>query len=264
MTKIYQTTYGLKSLRLLGCLWLISCGAPARSLEVVAHRGANQIAPENTVAAAQKCVELGVDYVEIDVRMSRDGVFYILHDRRLDRTTNGTGEIKERRSSYIDGLDAGSWFSSEYRGERVPRLEVFLETFKGKIKIYFDVKDADLKRLVELVYRTGFEQDCFFWFSKDSRARELRNLDQNVPLKMNATDVEGLKAVMAYRPQIIEYRLEDLTPEFVAYCREHGLKLMAHALGDGSEAQYPEILRSAANMVNLDRADQMIQLRDRP
>lgn len=237
----------------------IGGGLQAKELVIVAHRGANHLAPENTIAATQKCVELGVDYVEIDVRTSKDGVMYILHDKTLDRTTNGSGEISKRDSGYIDQLDAGSWFGSEFADQKVPRLKPFLRQFKGKVKIYFDVKAADLAELVALVHETGFAQDCFFWFSKDERARELRTLDRHIPLKMNAVDVAGLIRVMDYNPQIIEYRLENLTPEFINFCREHDLMLMAHALGEGSETKYQEIIDSAADMVNLDRPDEMIE-----
>ena len=237
-----------------------SWSALARDLEIVAHRGANHLAPENTYAAAQKCIQLEVDYLEIDVRTSSDGVMYIIHDKTLDRTTNGTGEVSARSSSYIDSLDAGSWFSTEFKGEKVPRLEPFLEAFKGKIKIYFDVKDADLAKLVELVRETGFERDCFFWFSNDQQALELRKLDPDISLKMNAVDVDGLKRVLAYNPQIIEYRLENLTPEFVDFAQQNNLKLMAHALEKGAEENYQSIIDSAADMVNLDKADLMFEM----
>ena len=237
-----------------------SWSALARDLEIVAHRGANHLAPENTYAAAQKCIQLEVDYLEIDVRTSSDGVMYIIHDKTLDRTTNGTGEVSARSSSYIDSLDAGSWFSTEFKGEKVPRLEPFLEAFKGKIKIYFDVKGADLAKLVELVRETGFERDCFFWFSNDQQALELRKLDPDISLKMNAVDVDGLKRVLAYNPQIIEYRLENLTPEFVDFAQQNNLKLMAHALEKGAEENYQSIIDSAADMVNLDKADLMFEM----
>ena len=242
--------------------WILTafCSTHAADLQVVAHRGANHLAPENTMAAAQKCVELGVDYVEIDVRMSKDGVFYILHDRTLDRTTDGTGAIKDRSSAYVDTLDAGSWFGAEFKGEKVPRLEAFLNELNGKIKIYFDVKDADLRRLLDLVYETGFEKDCFFWFSRDSGAEEFRKLDKKLWLKMNARNERDLERVMVYRPQIIECGLEQLTPAFVAFCKEHDLKLMALVLGKGSELSYPEIINSPADMVNLDKADLMMRL----
>ena len=157
-------------------------------------------------------------------------------------------------------MDAGSWFGESFKSEQVPRLVPFLKALKGKIKIYFDVKGADLAKLLEVVYATGFEKDCFFWFSKDAKAQELRALDSTIPLKMNAVDVPGLERVLAYHPQLIEYRLEHLTPAFVAFCRKHDLKLMAHALEDGAESRYQQILDSAADMVNLDKADQMIEL----
>lgn len=251
----------MRKITLIGlCLLAFTAVSFSRELEIVAHRGANHLAPENTFAAAQKCVQLGVDYVEVDVRTSQDGVMYVIHDKTLDRTTNGTGPVVERDSSYIDSLDAGSWFSSEFSGEKVPRLDAFLKRFNGRIKIYFDVKGADLGELLKLIYELGYEDDCFFWFSNDEKARELRSLDANIPLKMNAVDLAGLRAVLSYNPQLIEYRLQNLTPAFVDFCREHNLKLMAHALHDGAENDYPDILKSAADMVNLDRADEMIAL----
>ena len=234
--------------------------AHARDLEVVAHRGANHLAPENTMAAAWVCVELGVDFVEIDVRTSKDGVLYVLHDATLDRTTNGTGRISEVTSEYIDSLDAGSWFDPRFKDEKVPRLETFLKTFSRRINIYYDVKDADLTRLLDLIKKYRGERKCFFWFSDDQRALELRKLDKYIPLKMNAVDVAGLKRVLAYNPQIIEYRLENLTPDFVRFCRQNDLKLMAHALGDGAEDNYETIVESSADMVNLDKADQMLKI----
>ena len=105
----------------------------ARDLEIVAHLGANHLAPKNTFAAAGICVDLRIDYVEIDVRKSKDRVLYVIHDSKLDRTTDGTGLVPERDSSYTDSLDAGSWFGPEHTGEKVPRLEAFPERFRGRI-----------------------------------------------------------------------------------------------------------------------------------
>ena len=65
-------------------------------IQVVCHRGANRFAPENTFSAAELCLDWGVDYLEIDVRMSGDGVLYDLHDSSVDRTTDGHGEGKDR------------------------------------------------------------------------------------------------------------------------------------------------------------------------
>ena len=67
-------------------LLIASCTGQEQRLEIVVHRGANKLAPENTMAATKKCIELGVEYVEIDVRESKDGLLYILYDKTLDRT----------------------------------------------------------------------------------------------------------------------------------------------------------------------------------
>ena len=80
------------------------------TIEIVSHRGANGLAPENTLAAAQLSVDLGVDFIEVDVWTSRDNVFYVMHDATVDRPTNGTGHLLSLSSSEIDQLDAGSWF----------------------------------------------------------------------------------------------------------------------------------------------------------
>ncbi len=231
-------------------------------VEIVVHRGANHLAPENTLAAAQACVDRDLGYVEVDVRTSKDGVLYILHDRTLDRTTNGTGAIRDRLSSYIDTLDAGSWFGVEFAGQRVPRLEVFLKKLRGKIGLYFDVKDADLKQLIELVYASGFEGNSFFWFKDDAKAHQLTLLDANLKPKMTTQHLEGLNRAIANDPQIIECRLEALTPGFVSFCRRHGLQIMINALRSNSEEDYRRILSSPADMVNLNDVDLMMSLMD--
>jgi len=134
-----------------------------RPIEIVCHRMANEHAPENTFAAAQLCVDWGVDYVEADVWTSHDGVFYLMHDATVDRTTNGTGYILALTSSEIDRLDAGSWFGPEFAGEKVPRLEGFLRWIKGQARVFLDVKFAHPQQLIDLLYATEMADDCFLW-----------------------------------------------------------------------------------------------------
>ena len=76
-------------------LLLSTSSLEARNLEIVAHRGANHLTPENTFAAAEICVDLGIGYVEIDVRTSRDGVLYVIHDSKLDRRSEPFLPIKD-------------------------------------------------------------------------------------------------------------------------------------------------------------------------
>lgn len=224
-------------------------------IEIVVHRGANHIAPENTRAAAQACIDLGVDYVEVDVQMSRDGVFYILHDRTVNRTTDGKGFLPLMQSEDIDQLDAGGWFAPEFAGEKVPRLKEYLEWIKGRAKVYFDVKQGDVEQLIALVYETGFEKDCFFWFGDAAMLDAFRALDTELPLKINAHTPEEVKeASNRYGAAIVETQLPSLTPEYVAACREHGVRIMIYEQEETPE-MYQRILDSGADMINLNRPE---------
>ncbi|WP_072343948.1 glycerophosphoryl diester phosphodiesterase [Actinomyces urinae] len=89
---------------------------------IFAHRGASAIAPENTMAAFKKAVEAGATWIETDVDVLKDGTPILIHDSSLDRTTNRSGSYYDLTVSDLDDIDAGSWFSPEYAGERIPTL----------------------------------------------------------------------------------------------------------------------------------------------
>lgn len=227
----------------------------ASATEIVCHRGANKAAPENTLSAAETCVRWGMDYVEFDVRRSRDGVMFVMHDAMVDRTTDGTGLLNQLESSQVDALDAGSWFSPEFSGERVPRLREYLAALKGRIRFYFDVKDADIPALIAQVHELGIEKDSFFWFDKDDRAREFRRLAPDLRLKVNAATPEEVAAAAdEFDADIIEVRLRNATPEFLEACRSRGIAVMVYEPLLDREA-FARIVTMGADMVNLNHGD---------
>lgn len=110
----------------------------------VSHRGAAGIAPENTLAAVRAGVNSGAPYVEIDIRLTSDGVPVLMHDGSLDRTTDGTGRVGERDWEHVRKLDAGGRFSDEFKGETVPHLGAVLEYMKGTSStLVIEVKSPD-------------------------------------------------------------------------------------------------------------------------
>lgn len=221
--------------------------------EVVVHRGANHLAPENTFAAAAKAIELGVDYVEIDVHRSLDGVHYIHHDLMLGRTTDGWGPIRLRTSEYIDQLEAGSWFDPAFADEPVPHLETYLRWIKGKAKVYLDVKTADLKKLVDLIHELNMEDETFFWFWSDIMLEEFQELAPQLRVKINAhSPEEARKAKEQHGAYIIECNVHEITPELAETCRSLNIKIMAYADSNTAE-EYRAVICSGADMVNLDR-----------
>ncbi len=115
----------------------------------IAHRGASGYAPENTLAAFDKAVEMQADYIEIDVQLSKDDLPVVIHDDTLDRTTNGTGTISAYTLQELKSLDAGSWFDKKYTGEKIPSLNEVLEMYGEKINILIELKSPELYPGVE-------------------------------------------------------------------------------------------------------------------
>jgi len=250
---------------LLCCLVMLqtNCENPKQSFNknragkigIVSHRGANHLAPENTYASAKKAVESGVMYVEVDVRRSKDGIYYNLHDKNLDRTTNGTGLLSETRSDIVDSLDAGSWFAHEFAGEKVPRIFEFLQWIKGKAKVYFDMKDYSLEDFIPEIYKQGMEKDCFFWFPDWDQARQFRKRYPDLMLKVNASDPEALDSLKTlYHPQIIECSADDLSDDLIRACHEKGMKVMPYVTGCDIET-FRTIMGTKVDLINLDYPD---------
>ena len=94
---------------------------------VAGHRGLSARYPENTMPSFRAALEAGLDMIELDVHRTKDGQLIVMHDHTVDRTTDGTGPIAEKTLEEIKALDAGGWFSGEFRGERVPTLREFME-----------------------------------------------------------------------------------------------------------------------------------------
>ena len=128
----------------------------------IAHRGASAYAPENTMAAFRKAVELGADGIELDVQLSKDGQVFVMHDSRLERTTNGRGRTGVKTLDELKALDAGSWFSGEFKNEPIPTLKEVFEYATGKLLVDVELKKAkDRLELVQAVHKLVDEFDMW-------------------------------------------------------------------------------------------------------
>jgi glycerophosphoryl diester phosphodiesterase len=97
--------------------------------KLIGHRGAAKVAPENTAAGFAAAAAAGVRWVEVDAKITKDGVVVLMHDDRLDRTTNGFGLVESHTVAQLADLDAGCWFSGDFRGERIPTLKAAMGQF---------------------------------------------------------------------------------------------------------------------------------------
>ena len=151
----------------------------SRVVNTLGHRGSSACAPENTLFSIRQAFLDGAAGTEIDTRMTSDGVVVAFHDDTVDRTTNGVGEIALMTLEEVKSLDAGSWFSPDFAGTRVPTLEEVLTENKGKGIIYLDIKTKDQAQgLANAVNASGFPlEDLWFWTpGNEPYAAEIRSL----------------------------------------------------------------------------------------
>ena len=122
---------------------------------VIAHRGFSEKYPENTMLAFRKAVELGVDFIELDVHETADGELVVIHDDTVDRTTDGKGRVKEMTYREIRELDAGRWKGAE--NEKVPSLDEVLGFVAGRTRLLIEIKDAHPEKILKLLLKHRME-----------------------------------------------------------------------------------------------------------
>ena len=187
MRSIYRVSFGLlkrslcNRLVLCGFLWVSVISpivqaadffqpvTPPRPVQVMVHRGLKCAAPENTIPAFQAAVEAGFEWIEVDIRLTRDGYYVLMHDSSVDRTTDGSGAVAEMDLAAIQKLDAGSWFSPRFAKTRVPTFTETLDFCKGKINLYLDCKGKqDPAKLVDVIQKAGMERQVVVFDNPDT------------------------------------------------------------------------------------------------
>lgn len=109
---------------------------------IIGHRGAAGLAPENTLSSIQKAMETGAHRIEIDVHQTADNKLIVIHDDKLNRTTNLSGKIKHLSWEYIKQADAGSWFDASFQHEKIPLLEDVLSLVNARIPLHLEIKHS--------------------------------------------------------------------------------------------------------------------------
>ena len=205
-----------------------------RPVQISCHRGANRYAPENTLAAFEKAITLGVDYVEFDVRTTKDGQFLILHDDGLDRTTNGKGLIAEQEAAAIGSLDAGAWFGRPYRGEKIPSFNDTLRVLGGKANLYVDAKDIAPQPLAKKLLDSKLVEQAIVYQDSDYLMK-LRAINPAIrglcPLD-KASDVDVLAETV--HPYGFDTAWDILSAELIRKCHDRGIKVFSDAM-DGHD-----------------------------
>lgn len=117
----------------------------------IAHRGLNRVAPENTLSAFQAAADAGAKWIETDVDIAADGTVIVMHDSRLERTTNHCGKVADLTASELPGIDAGGWFSPQFKGEPLPTLPMLVRwANQAKMNMNVELKPNPLGKVASL------------------------------------------------------------------------------------------------------------------
>jgi len=206
-----------------------SATAAANVKQVIAHRGARAERPENTLASTRRAIEVGATAVEVDARTTKDGHLVLLHDATLDHTTNGKGPVNEILFSDLRKLDAGSSFSSDYKGEPVATLAEVLQECRGKIDVLLDLKESGPEynhRVINLIKQLGDPQRTIVGVRSVEQAREFRQLlpkARQLGLIAKPDEIEAYAAVGVEMIRLWPRWLTDIT--LVNRVRKAGAKL---------------------------------------
>lgn len=155
---------------------------------VIAHRGASAYAPENTIAAFRKALELGADALELDLRQTSDSVLVVLHDPDVERTTNGKGNVKYFSFEELQKLDAGSWFDKKFSNERIPSLREVIDLLDDSTLIIIELKEGNEtypgieEQVVQIVKQNNIESQTILKSFDPNVLNRLRILEPDIPL----------------------------------------------------------------------------------
>lgn len=197
----------------------------------IAHRGAAGTYPENTLASFRRAMEIGVDGVETDVHRTKDGHLVIIHDPLVDRTTNGTGLVRDLTLEQIKALDAGSWKGSQFAGERIPTLREFIR--EVPCMLFLELKYGSIhypgieEELLNVIHEEGARGRVQISSFDHKALKHIHELDPAMPLGMLYGDnlLNPVALAREVGAEALHPSFDWVTPQFVAEAHAAGLKI---------------------------------------
>ncbi len=221
---------------------------------VVGHRGASAYEPENTLASIRRALDMGADAVEVDVRLSADGVPVVIHDDTVDRTTDGTGRVGDMSLDELRGLDAGG-------GERIPTLGEALGEVRGRGVLFLELKVREAAApALDLVRGEDMLEEVLFTSFSAETLRDLREAEPSSHLGL--IYLKPSDGVVGARRLGCEFVLpfhRMATARAVAFAHRMGLRVIPWVVDDpGMAAEYAS---RGVDGVATNRPDVMVDLR---
>ena len=234
---------------------------------ICAHRGANETHPENTLAAFEEAIRLGAQMIELDVQMTKDNQLVIMHDDKVNRTTNGRGLVQSLTLRKIKRLDAGKWKSKEFRNERVPTLKEALDIMPKNIWLNIHLKgDERLGAATAEAVITANRIHQAVIACNNEAAKGVRRINPNIMMcnmerlttraeYINETIEKGFAFLQLKSSRDDENMLTDLNK-----LRENGIQV--NYFHSEEESRVKELMDAGVDFILTDHLSKMLQAFD--
>ncbi len=214
----------------------------------IGHRGARAYEPENTLRSFKKALELGVNAIELDVRRTKDGKLVVIHDNKVDRTTNGKGLVNELTLEEIKKLNTE-------KGEKIPTLEEALDFLDKKVKILIELKETGFEdKLLEIIRSKSLEDNVIVISFHEEALRRIRELNDKIETGLiYVRHRNPIKAALSLKAQYLLplYRFTHST--LIRRAHENGLKVIVWTINTLEEAQ--EYAKKGVDGIASDKPD---------
>ena len=231
------------------------------SCTVIAHRGASSYAPENTFAAYDLALQMGVRDIELDVQMTVEGHIVVIHDDTVDRTTNGSGPVSAHDLASLQALDAGAWFGDAFAGQRIPTFEEVLKRYGDWAHLHTEIKGRTsglVSRTLQLIDQHGMSEHVTITSFQRQALEETRGLAPELPTGWLVSEVGDETVGVTLEMGLTQLcpRADLVTPELVQ--RLHGLGLVVRAWGVSDESLMRAVVDAGADGMTVNFPDKLL------
>lgn len=226
-----------------------------KTVLITAHRGVHNECPENSLTSFRKGIELGIDIIEMDIRHTKDDSLVIMHDRTVDRTTNGKGAVSDLTFEEIRKLRLK--YNGSETQEQVPTLEEALMVARGKVMIDLDVKTDRFAAIMKVVKRTGAERTVFFLVYEPRLAKMIKDSNAAYKTLVRTTSIPQIDSLFAItKTETVHIDPSQNSAEAMAIIRRHGARAFINALDEvdnrvlaGNEEAFADLLAHGASII---------------
>ena len=227
-------------------------------IKVLGHRGAPAYEPENTLASFKKAIELGVDQIELDLRFSKDSKLVVIHDEKLDRTTNGKGLVREFTLAELKKLDAG-------KGEKIPTLQEVIDLIRDKgIFLQIELKESNMQRhLLDLIQKNNLEERVMVISFLHEELRKIKELNPNIKtgILIGQKSIDPLERLRQVRADAISMRHTLVNKRLVERLHQNNIELTVWVVNEPRDVS--RAIELGVDTIGTDKPDLVIsQLND--